>query len=53
MQIIFGVIKSNLSTASGGSSWYVFLQQITSIFKWPRNTELEWGAPEEQMIKRQ
>jgi len=25
VQIIFGVIKTNHSTASGGSSWYVFL----------------------------
>jgi len=41
MQIIFGVIKSNLSTASGGFSWYVFLQQITSIFRWPRNTDVK------------
>jgi len=24
MQIIFGVIKSNPSTVSGGSSWYFF-----------------------------
>jgi hypothetical protein len=53
MQIIFCVIKSNLSAASGGSSWYVFLQQITYNFKRFRNTEVEWGTPEKEMITRQ